>query len=102
MHSRMHATARTIFNVGTKRIAATAHPVLPDDSDYTRLWRGRQREQLKPLRGLPAAHRTTHPRGAADAGLGESPRDGQLVNTVDRTVLPEAKFIHPDVQTQPG
>jgi deazaflavin-dependent oxidoreductase (nitroreductase family) len=27
------------INLGTKRIRATAHPVLPDDPDYERLWR---------------------------------------------------------------
>ncbi|WP_193048246.1 nitroreductase family deazaflavin-dependent oxidoreductase [Mycolicibacterium baixiangningiae] len=27
------------INVGTKRFAVTAHPVLPDDPDYARLWR---------------------------------------------------------------
>ena len=27
------------INVGTKRLAVTARPVLPDDPDYARLWR---------------------------------------------------------------
>lgn len=26
------------INVGTKRLAVTARPILPDDSDYARLW----------------------------------------------------------------
>ena len=26
------------INVGTKRFAVTAHPVLPDDPDYARMW----------------------------------------------------------------
>ena len=87
------------INVGTKRITATAQPVLPDDPDYERLWRI-VNDINSQYDGLPAAHHASHPRSAADAGLVESPRDGELVNPVDRSVLLEAKVVHPDVQPQ--
>jgi F420H(2)-dependent quinone reductase len=93
-------TPQVEINVGTKRITATAHPVLPDDPDYKRLWRVVNENNSKSIRGLPTAHHPTHPRSAPDTGLGDSPRDGELVNTVDRPVLLEAKVLNPDVQTQ--
>jgi F420H(2)-dependent quinone reductase len=38
-YHNLKKTPRVEINVGTKRMAATAHSVLPDDADYARLWR---------------------------------------------------------------
>ncbi|BBY82534.1 hypothetical protein MPUL_36920 [Mycolicibacterium pulveris] len=35
----MKANPNVEINVGPKRFAVTARPVLPDDPDYPRLWR---------------------------------------------------------------
>lgn len=38
-YHNLKKSPRVEINVGTKRMAVTAHPVLPDDADYARLWR---------------------------------------------------------------
>ena len=38
-YHNLKKTPQVEINVGPRRIAATAHPVLPDDPDYQRLWR---------------------------------------------------------------
>jgi F420H(2)-dependent quinone reductase len=38
-YHNLKAKPQVEINVGTKRIAVTAHPVLRDDPDYARLWR---------------------------------------------------------------
>ncbi len=37
-YHNLKAIPNTEINVGTKRFAVTAKPVLPDDPDYARLW----------------------------------------------------------------
>ena len=38
-YHNLKANQNVEINLGTKRFAVTAHPVLPDDPDYARLWR---------------------------------------------------------------
>ncbi|MGJ6122898.1 nitroreductase family deazaflavin-dependent oxidoreductase [Mycolicibacterium sp. Y3] len=38
-YHNLKARPEVEINVGTRRLAATARPILPDDPDYARLWR---------------------------------------------------------------
>lgn len=38
-YHNLTASPNVEINIGTKRLAVTAQPVLPDDPDYARLWR---------------------------------------------------------------
>lgn len=38
-YHNLKANPNVEINIGTKRLAVTAQPVLPDDPDYARLWR---------------------------------------------------------------
>lgn len=38
-YHNLKADPNVEINVGAKRLAVTAHPVLPDDPDYARLWK---------------------------------------------------------------